>query len=749
MLRSFMILGCCLIGYWASSLPAAEQASIVHSLEEFGPIAKPAEITATYQKAVEQLRSATGGVLVVPSEAWKVVNTVPLQTLTREPAAPAETKKWKTTPGVTVLTSTPEQVVLHVPPLSGMLLEREMRLPDGDSLPHWGTHPMIKLDNHLVYGSVSYLDWIQEPVEKGNDRRFYVATIRGLRPGHFLNIHGGPGYGGGVTRSVIKSLGYDKEKQMHYVVADTSLNHVAGAIMQNKSNTGLIHMLQRSHNDNQTYDVKIIRDQYAHGDTYMYYGDFNYMSNVHSAAGDENGNVFAAFIRSKDNNFRGKVEKYNREARQLVFAPSANVDTLGDSRPLINLNPNKALSAGRVWIVPAHCYTDTTDDGSCQFQGKSYPSSIGKNPRTGTTELRMGGLIRGDRDTPWTRDIVGRFFAVNDPNEKTPKGNFRWYEISSFKLNEDGTKDIEIRRYWWGAKSAGSPTLYQRENYSWDGHERPLPYIIAPGAYVNDVSRALAGGDRGGQRTLGVAPSSDDGQSFDFEPGDAIEQAIGPDPFKPQAMRVWMWEDVPGPFPSAVFDLANNGAASRFSAMTIAGGGASLDDSAKRREQKPAWDNVLVLNAATGVGINCRADFAEAAILFQQPFREQPIRWHYDQQEGKAPKKATLTVSRESGELNFDGGGIGANGAVSKVQGLSGDATPARNLRGKNVPVAANATSLKVTFPTPETDADYAVFIEQSWIGQRAISDKTPEGFTINFAGPAPAKATIDWMLVR
>ena len=192
--------------------------------------------------------------------------------------------------------------------MTGMRIERPLRLADGDSLPHWGTHPVMTLDSKLVYGSISYLDWLQAPVEKGTDRRFYVPTVRGLRPGQFLNIHGGPGYGGGVTRACVKSLGYDAEKKLPYFVADTDIDHVAGAILHNKSNTGLIHMTQTSNNDNQTYDVKVIRNQYAHGDTYMYYCDFNYMSNVHSAAGDENGNCYAAFIRSQDNNFRGTVE---------------------------------------------------------------------------------------------------------------------------------------------------------------------------------------------------------------------------------------------------------------------------------------------------------------------------------------------------------------------------------------------------------------------------------------------------------
>ncbi len=338
---------------------------------------------------------------------------------------------------------------------------------------------------------------------------------------------------------------------------------------------------------------------------------------------------------------------------------------------------------------------------------------------------------------------------MTTPEEKTPRGSLRWYEITAFRENDDQTKQIEIRRFWWGAKSAGSPTLYSPDSQSWDGHLRPLTYVIAPGTYVNDISRALPGGDRGGQRILGLAPYRDQSSQADFAPGDLVEQAIGSDPFKPEAFRVWMWEDIPGPFPAAVFDLSNMGAASRYSAMTIAGGGSSLEDSANRKEKKPAWDNVIVLNAACGVGLNCKADFAEAAILFNQPNREQPIKWKYDLKPSEPPKEAALTVSRTTGEFTLVGGGLRAGGSVAEVQGLSGDKIQSRNLRGKNIPVEANSASLHIKFPQPESDGDYAVFIEQTWLTNRAISEKGPDGFTITFASPAPAGAKVDWMIVR
>ena len=718
----------------------------VHELGNFGPLGTPQEIKGAFKSAVEKL-SATGGILVIPTGMSRHLNLeLASQELMRIPPLPANTRSWRSRPGITIVESNEKRVTVHVPQMEGLRIARTLRTEDGNSLPHWGTHPMVTLDNRLISGSISYRDWLEYPVEKGKDRRFYLATIRGIRPGQFLNVQGG-----GVTRAYVKSLGYDAERRMHYFVADTELNHPAGTIVHNKSNTGLIHSTQTSNNDNQTYDIKVIRNQYAHGDTYIYYCDFNYMSNVHSAGGDENGNCYSAFTRSLGNNFRGVVESMDWEKCQLKYRTGAqNEKTLGDSRPLINLNPNKQISAGKVLVVPAESYWESTDTGKFPFKGKTYPTRMVKNPRTGVGGFKMGGLIQGDADCPWTEGIIGRYFAITDPGERVPgPNNLRWYMITALKINGDGTKDLEIERFWWGAKSAGSPTLYSLENCSWDGHLRPLSYVIAPGTYVNDVSRALPGGDRGGQRTVGLAPYGDQGTSLDFQPGDPVEQAIGPDPFKPQIFRTWMWENVPGAWPSAVFDVANHGAASRYSVMSVRGGPAALEDIEKRQEKKPAWDNLLVFHSSAGVGLNFLADFADAAILFQQPNREQPIKWYYGHEEGKPPKEATLTVSRETGALTFQGGGLNAHGPIAAASGLSADKQPSRNLRGKNVAVKAGETTAEVAFDVEEVDADYAVFVEQSWLSNRAIAKKEPRGFSVQFEKPAPEGAKLDWMIVR
>lgn len=48
-----------------------------------------------------------------------------------------------------------------------------------------------------------------------------------------------------------------------------------------------------------------------------------------------------------------------------------------------------------------------------------------------------------------------------------------------------------------------------------------------------------------------------------------------------------------------------------------------------------------------------------------------------------------------------------------------------------------------------EANVDYAIFIEQSWLSNRAVTKKTADSFTITFADTASENANIDWMLVR
>ncbi|MCG3147055.1 MAG: hypothetical protein PCFJNLEI_00491 [Verrucomicrobiae bacterium] len=725
-----------------TNLPAGGLGSFF-SLDQFGPIGTAAEAESTYRKAADAILAAGGGVILIPPQAppaWRPKNNI--QQSLRVPPAPEQTTgRWYTGPQVTVIDGRGPTLKFLTPQIKGMEFERVLDLPPGDSLLHWDYHPILTIKNTTLRGSGSYHDWLQEAVPAGKDRRFYVATIRGIFPGMFLNALA---WGGPVPRLCIKSLGFDKEKKMWYFVADTNVDVQKGAIMSNKHHTNLLSLESSSHTENQTFDVRMWRYKYSQGDTYLFDARFKYMSDVHSTAGDENGVLYAAFIEPLLNIFRGQVEKWDPATSQLVYKGSDGA-TLGSGRPLINLNPAKWTTNGTVVIVQPASWTDYTSMiENPVYKGKSYPTTLVTN-HVGLTVLRMGGLIRFSADAPITDEVIGQYFAVDSPSEYVPGGQFggvnlrRWYLIDSVTKNADGTKDITIVRHWWGAKSAGAPMLYKKSNATRDGHEVPLRYVIAPGVNVYDVSMGV----KDPRRTVKLSPFPFAGTKLDFAPNDPVEQAIGPDPFKPISFRTWMWDAVPGAFPAPVFDIGNNGQVMREYLMQVRGGSGSIvRDTTTKFDENPAWDKLISFDSTCNIGLRFGADTGDAAILFTQPnSRVQPIKWYYGET-NQLPKVAALTVSRETGDFNFTGGLV--TGA-----GLSGGDKPARNLRGLNVAVKAGETKFPVKFPVAEADDAYGVFIEQSWIGNRAIVKKEATGFTVEFEKPAPANAKIDWFIVR
>jgi hypothetical protein len=737
----------------------------VHVLSEFGSTATPAETEATYRRALDALTADNGGILIVPEGVPTGAN---LENVARwshslDPTT-SSLREWTVGPGVLVVDNREGNFTLRVPQCgksnnAGITLNRTMRLPPGDSLTHWTEESVLNIENQVVHGSVNYMEWIIAPVKAGPDARFYVPTVRNLFKGMFLNLHQGPGYGGQVARATVKDIGYDAAKKMHYFTALTPHDHVAGAIVQNKSHVPAMRIVNHMNAANQTFFVYNHLNQYANGDSYLFEATFDYMGNVHSMPGDENGNCYAALIHSLLNPFRGTVKAMDAGAGRLVFTGGQDAHTLANSRPLINLDPEKWVTAGTVVVVPPNrpeAPYDTLDERRWVYDGRSYPSRIEKNPVTGVTELIVGGLIRGDTNCPWDASLVGRFFAIDDPTEYVTGHGVkptlrRWYEIASVTVHADGTKDLQVKRYWWGAKDWNSITLYDPRNYSRDGSVTPLPYIIAPGAYVNDVSDAVGRpGLSSGKPpfTVGLTPSADTGSDRDFAEGDPIEQAIGADPFKPQGLRLWSFDQVPGAWPSSLIDLANFGHTARATAIAVRGGPTTLEGCESRRERRPAFDTVISIDGASTVGLECNADFANAALLFRQPNHEQPMKWLYDQKDGAPAREAVLTVSRDAGVFSFAGGGVRVEGAV-QADGLTGDGTPARNLRGKNVPVPAGAKELAVAFPRPEADGDYAVFVEQSWLANRAVVEQTAVGFRVAFDQVAPEGAKLHWMIVR
>ncbi len=727
---------------------------VVYSLDQFGPIGSPSDADATLQKASAAIIAQGGGVLVIPKEApaaWRPENTS--QGIWRKPAPPAPAETWGATPGITILDDRTGTLTVYVPQMTGLQIERTLRLPEGQSSPHWDYHPMLRFHNSIVRGSTSFRDWVTQDVKAGKDQRFYVKTIRGIFPGMFLSTGDQ-----NVSRIYVKSIGWDTDKQAPYFVADVDRDlSVKQLLPHNKTHTNVLRMDTYAHTENQTFDVLNWRHHYSQGDAYMYHAYFDYMGDVHSTAGDENGVVYAAMVQSEINHFRGMVESWDPQTQELKYKAAAYAHTLGTGRPLINLNPKKWITEGSVVIVRPRTWWDLADPRGRDpvFAGKTYPTRLVKDAATGQGELRMGGLIRFSADALIAEDVVGRYFAVNEPDELVPDAGTpgeirRWYLIHSVKKNADGTTDIQIVRHWWGAKPAGAPTLYNPDNYSSDAKVKPLRCIIAPGANVYDVARGVKDGPEYSsgalERIIRLAPGPHVGTALDFAGNDPVEQAVGPDPFKPIPFRSWVFEKVPGAWPAPIFDIANNGDVSRHAVMTVGGGTGNLDERATRVDKRPPWENVIQVNSAVANGIVFNADVQEAAMLFMQPHnRPQAIKWLYA--DGK--KEASWTVSPTDGTMTFDGGGLSAPDGLANVRGVSGSDTKARNLRGINVPIPAGAKEFAVKFPKPEADAEYAVFLELTWLSDRAITRQTPDGFTVLFQTPPAAEGKLHWLLLR
>jgi hypothetical protein len=626
----------------AQQRPAAADSSMpCHALHRLAPTASPAEAQASLDRAVDQLAGRGGGLLVIPPGSppdWKP-DLASRQGVWRDPPPPAPARSWGRDPGVTVLDFPGGTPTLHPPQVSGMELHRILNLPRGQSLPHWGYQPMLRLVNAVLNGS---------------------------------------------------------------------------------KNAGVLRMDTESHNENQTFDVMLWRRHYSQGDAYLFDARVFDMG----GNGEDGGGVYSAIGTSLTNVFRGRVDQWDPSAGRLVYRDGLNAHTLASGRPLINLNPSKWLSRGTVWVM--------------------HP---------GGARLGHPDGVRA-RDAGWTPEVVGRYFAVDEPGEYVPGGDRvrRWWLITGLRTADDGVQSISIQRHWWGAKDNHSVgALYRPEHYSDASAPRPLRYVIAPGANVYDASDGVESpqvNPQGSPRILRLAPGPHLGGAVDFAPGDPVEQAIGPDPFKPIAFRSWIWDSVPGVFPAPVFDVANQGAVMRQAVMTVRGGSGDVArDRAERADASPPWSRLLEFDSASGHGLVFAADTAQAAILFGQPNagagRLHTLRWN-------AASTRRMEVS-DAGVMTVSGNAplALAQAPVTRCAGLSAVPAQARNLRGIGVRPAPGARQAAVTFETPEVDDAFTVVVSLSWPAASAISRQTATGFTVDFGRPAPANATLDWALIR
>lgn len=701
-----------------------------HSLEQFGPIDTPQNAGATLQAALIQVQKQGGGTILIPKHAaanWQPTNNT--QDQFRTPAPPASAKNWRAGPGVTVVDLRGSAPHLIPPQNTGMFLRRILDIPLGQSLPHWDYFPLLRLDHAIVRGTASYREPLLEDVKAGADQRFYVPSVRGLYPGLTLSL----GEKTGQPQVRIASLGYDKARYLWFFTANSPVPVARGQMLSAITRAAGIHSQTDANNENQTFDYVLWRHHYSQGDSYLVDARLRYMGDLAPAAPDGGSILYNARIESLSNVFRGRVASFDPATHELTYTEPVNADTLSSGRPIINLNPRKIIAGNNAFV---------------------------RQP--GGAIIGWGGVVRST-DPAWTRELVGRYFAVDEPSEYVPGSDKvrRWWLISAVKREENGENAITIVRHWWGARQvAGITTLYNGNNFTTDGkNPKMLRYIIAPGANVYDASEGIEShqiNPNGSRRTLRIAPAPADGTSAQFETGDPIEQAIGPDPFRVMAFRTFMFEDIPGAYPDSVFDIANHGQIQRDSVFKIAGGPRYQPKNQPGTLRSALrWGTIVTFESTANRGVVLDADMNHAAILLQQPGayegEYQSLQWvtQFD----KVRRHTNSIFTDNAGVLNIANARPLnlSDGGLTQVTGITQQTNvkPAANLRGLGIPVPARAMSLRVNLPRPEADAAYAVTVRTTWITNHAVTRQDAVGFTVEFDRPAPPNAKIDWLLIK
>lgn len=683
----------------------------VFELSSFGSIATAAQADATLKKAAEAVLAAGGGVILIPANApkdWKPSS--PPQNMSRKPEPPAPAKGWSVGPGVTLIDA--RQSKVEVPQVTGLEFNRTFNLAPGQSSPHWQYHPMLRLHTNQVAGTSNFSGVLAAPVTAGKAQRFYLESIRSIFPGQMLAVDGSP------AEIAVLSLGYDAAKKQPFFVGDAPAAIPAGTRLSALTQSSVIRAETQAHNETQTFDVYSQRSHYSQGDTYMFDGYVHYMGDeygIPEEGGTEPGAGYGSVLlhartQTLVNIFRGQVDSFDAKSGALRYTAAINAHTLATGRPLINLNSKK-------WITEGHAHINVP----------------------GGALLNWGGSLWSS-DAPWTQDVVGRFFAIDEDSEKVAgnKDVRLWFQITALSVDPDGKKRLTVRRHWWGAKNlgVGISTLFNYKDYT-QSEKTPVPlkYIIAPGTYVDDVSDGVgsspaeSAGAR--QQTIKLVPYEASGTNLDFATGDPIEQAIGPEPFHPIPFRAWFFDSVPGVFPAPVLDVANNGVSPRSAALSVAGNG--------------GLGNVISVNGDVKDGIQVAGEvdgpFIETRVKRNQT---EFISWT----RGAKPK--TLSFIEDRSMLAFNGPwSLNGRGAVGlKGVGRPGPGAPV-NLRGLDIAIPTGAKEADISFPNPEPDNKYALTIAPNWMTERAVSKRTTTSFHLIFSTPAPAGANVQWLLVR
>lgn len=717
----------------------------VHSLSEFGPIQTQEEAVATAEKAMKKVEENGGGFVVLdPNTAADFLPPNHKQADINKPAVGfLDFRQGK-------IRFSPSSLGFRIPSepagYASVFLDRKI---NQETINPNGKDYIARISSSLVQGSASYFQDVvdQEPLPDSSLVRVYPSTTTGLYPGMHLKVFSGEAQtsrGNEFTSTsqlpaTVKSLGWDKDKKLSYADLEFAADASPGKILRiiNKSGAGALVLSDTRNTDSEGFTFSIRSNQFGVGDNFalnMYYA---YMGNIMSTMGDEGGNAFTVDIWQLLDSFLGHVESWDPARQELVYTTdSLQVNTLGTSRPLINLNPSK-------WVTQGKAVVHTSNSPEAVPGEKEFVTGI---------------------DTNWNDQIVGRYFALDDPTEyagfaREGQKTFwkhalrgrtvrRWWKITHYEKTESGEDRLWVERIRWKGYNRTAPSLLVPENAG-----TPLSYIIAPGAPVVNISDALTSinktlvkeapvmASKSDKRLIRLAPTSSTATALDFEPGDPVEQAVGPDPSHPNGYRVRHRQAMPGIRNEASFLSINNGNYPIYAAFSVQG---SHDDMHAENQNKFRYG--VNIAATSDAALRVAQKTSQAAILLESPAiaDTQPIVWkhknstthlYYDFQ-----RKALIQTAQE---LDV------SHATITQASGLSATSAQARNLRGINIPVPAEKLQIHVPFEQAEPDENYSLTVQPSWLTQSAVVKKTNAGFDVHFNTPAPDNATFDWQLIR
>lgn len=485
--------------------------------------------------------------------------------------------------------------------------------------------------------------------------KFYIPIVNKstISPGSSIVVRTG-------KYIIIKRL--DKDSLGFYFVPQTRQGITKGEYISNKNIVGGLIIIDTANCDNQSPSLKIVRNSYGAGDTFGTWNELNYQSNIMSSGGDEGAVGSACELKHDLNCFRGSVENWDDKNLALTYHYSstsegklnpANPHKIGTSRPLINMNQARWITAGTVQVISAGYPSErekilresALKNGEAGLQkaftldangGKSYPRK--------STSLIVG------RGVFWTRALIGRFFAISDKSERYDPGDsyydadggkvqettYRWWHITDLEERSDGAFNLYVEEAIWNNTFAikGGPRLFRADNYTYgERHTRDLEYAIAPGAWVADVRDAVAV-PRAGQvglalaahkRTIQLAPSSaigSDELEALFVKGDPIANPAGSAPWNPTGFRARHFAGFPTSQVTASFVSRNAGKVQMSAGLFVRDTYASRDWEyvvKQQKDGKPSFKSGVQVSASTEYGLFVDGTFQHAAICVHNP----------------------------------------------------------------------------------------------------------------------------------